>query len=175
MWKTIPETNGLYAANELGEIKRVDSGRIVSSNLSGGNRGRTYKYVHLKVNGKYKNVLLHRIVANLFVPNPAGKPEVDHVDGNPMNCAASNLRWATRSENLKNKDYSKHPTPFMRKDKPKAVEITKISTGETMTFESISAAARYMGGKRSTTASNIIRVCKGEYSQTHGYKCSYVL
>jgi len=45
---------------------------------------------------------IHRLVAEAFIPNPGGKPEIDHIDRNPANNAVENLRWATRSENMLN-------------------------------------------------------------------------
>ena len=49
-----------------------------------------------------KKYLLHRLLAEAFIPNPEGKPEIDHIDGNPLNNDLSNLRWATHKENLNN-------------------------------------------------------------------------
>lgn len=43
---------------------------------------------------------VHRLVAESFVPNPGNKPCVAHGDGNKMNPAAFNLRWATHEENM---------------------------------------------------------------------------
>ena len=45
------------------------------------------------------NGYLHRLVAQAFVPNPDGLPEINHEDGDKANNAASNLSWVTKSQN----------------------------------------------------------------------------
>lgn len=42
---------------------------------------------------------VHRLVAEALIPNPRGKPEVAHYDGDQSNNKVSNLYWATRAEN----------------------------------------------------------------------------
>ena len=61
-------------------------------------RGGGYLCVHIRG----KRYILHRIVALKYIPNPEHKPEVDHIDGDPKNNRAENLRWVTRQENEMN-------------------------------------------------------------------------
>lgn len=64
----------------------------------GSNHGGYHKVRH---NGKF--YLVHRLVAETFLPNPLGLPTVDHIDRNPNNNAVSNLRWASYKMQQDNK------------------------------------------------------------------------
>lgn len=74
-----------------------------------------------KSNTVYKRVhsnYVHRMVAELFIPNTENKPYVDHIDGNRYNNKVTNLRWATPSENRLN------PITVERYNKSSASEET---------------------------------------------------
>jgi hypothetical protein len=43
---------------------------------------------------------LHRLLALKFIPNPEGKQQVNHKDGNRFNNSLDNLEWVTHQENL---------------------------------------------------------------------------
>ncbi len=83
-----------------------EDGRVWSTNsntfLKPQNIGSGYLKVLLSHEGTKKNHLIHRLVALHYIPNPENKTDVDHIDRNKANNDVSNLRWATRSENLQN-------------------------------------------------------------------------
>ena len=54
--------------------------------------------------------VVSRLVAGAFIPNPEGKPFVDHIDGDIHNNHVSNLRWATNQENQMNRGLMKTNT-----------------------------------------------------------------
>lgn len=48
------------------------------------------------------NFYLHRLLAEVFIPNPEGLPVVDHLDGNSLNNSIDNFRWCTAKDNNRN-------------------------------------------------------------------------
>lgn len=62
-----------------------------------------YFRVTLLVDGRRKNKLVHRLVAQTFLPNPKAKLQVNHKNGNRLDNAVQNLEWATAQENERHK------------------------------------------------------------------------
>ena len=66
-----------------------------------GNQGTGYYQAHFEVGSTRVSWLVHRLVATVFVPNPEGLPEVNHINGVKSDCRAVNLEWATRLANVR--------------------------------------------------------------------------
>jgi len=58
-----------------------------------------YLQVSLWKNSKRKRHLIHRLVAEYYIPNSDNKPQVDHIDRNKQNNSILNLKWVNKSEN----------------------------------------------------------------------------
>ena len=108
-WYDIPDYEGLYQITKSGLVwsctRVIERSNGKSNIVRGKLLGVTvdvngYNSVTLAdANHKTKKYLLHRLVAQIFIPNPENKPEVNHKDGDKSNNCVSNLEWATRYEN----------------------------------------------------------------------------
>ena len=122
IWKDIQNYDGLYQVSNLGNVKSLER-YFPSKNpktpiahvnekilkLSANKKG--YLSANLYKNGKMKNIQVHRLVAQAFLPNPSNKLYVNHIDGNKCNNRVDNLEWVTPSENLHHAYSTKLRTP----------------------------------------------------------------
>lgn len=94
-FKPIPNFEKYYA-NECGIVINSESGNVLTHSIN--NSG--YAHVALYDGGKYHFKSVHRIVAELFIPNPDNYPVINHIDGNKLNNSIDNLEWCTQLHNV---------------------------------------------------------------------------
>ena len=120
------------------------------------NRG--YIRVCLSKDKTVKQVHVHRLVAEAFIPNPDNLPQVDHIDGDKTNNKVENLRWISHSENC-------------RKSRPHAEKpnraIICVETGRV--FASKAQAGRALGIPTAVMSS----LLKGEVDSYHHLHFKY--
>lgn len=104
IWKDIEGYEGLYQVSNTGKILSFRAGRkkgkpdkyILNPTIS--NNGYQDVTLYRSPNDRHK-LLVHKIVAKAFVPNPNNYECVNHKDENPLNNNADNLEWCTYSYN----------------------------------------------------------------------------
>lgn len=96
-WKKIPGYKGKYIVSNMGNVRAVmfftKKGFVVRE------LKKQYSFGYETVMLNQKSKLLHRIIAEAFIPNPNNKPEINHKNGKRKDNRISNLEWCTRSEN----------------------------------------------------------------------------
>ena len=100
VWKDIPDYEGLYQVSNLGRIKSLNFNKTGKEKIMKPRTGNRYYMIALWKNGIRKDYLLHRIIAETFIPNPQNKPFINHKDENCFNNSINNLMWCTHKENM---------------------------------------------------------------------------
>lgn len=147
-----------YMVSNTGEIKSLNYNKtgkekvLIPHKLSNG-----YLGINLYDNDKKScYLLIHRLVAQAFLPNPNGCRIINHKDENRSNNSVNNLEWCS---------YKYNPlisTPVIQ------YSITKELIRE---FPSLSEAVRHLNcPNRGSAIKNILRSCKNNNATTYGYK-----
>ena len=99
IWCPIKGYEGLYEVSDQGRVRSIKFGK--ERILKPGRNTCCYLQVNLCKNGeKKKNLLVHRLVAQTFIPNPDNLPEVNHKDEDKDNNSVQNLEWCDRKYNI---------------------------------------------------------------------------
>lgn len=166
IWNDIVGFEGKYAVSNLGNVKTLthyikhnilDVPKIVRERmrkLQKHNQG--YVFVCLT---KGKGSLVHRLVAEAFLPKPEGKDFVNHINGIKTDNRVENLEWVTRQENethaystgLKNSTGVNNTMAKLNDDKVSRIKVLK-SMG--LSYEEIAKIF-------SVTSETVNRICIG--------------
>lgn len=160
-WLPVKGYEGLYKVSDWGRVKSLNYRGTGKEKILHQTKSKSgYMTVHLCKDGKPKCCRVHRLVAEVFLPNPDGLPEVNHIDEDktnnfcclPTNC---NLEWCTHAYNSQ---YSKNI----------AVEQLDMDGNVIKRWESTREAERH--GYHSSTISYC---CQGKRMTHKGYRWRY--
>lgn len=93
-WKQYKNT--AYHVSNTGYIMNMNTLKMLATTKT----RQGYMRLNLWHDGRSTNVAVHRLIAEVFLPNPENKQIVNHIDGNPSNNRLENLEWSTIQENV---------------------------------------------------------------------------
>ena len=164
-WRDIPGYEGKYKASTSGRIMTtIGKGRPYMPVNRIMKQTRCHNYY--KVNLCGRGVLVHRLVASTFIPNPENKGQVNHKNGDTFDNRVENLEWVTAFEN------THHAIHILNKrtERPgKQVSQYSLTGIHLADYNTISDAVKSTG----TNISSLIAVCKGKQKTANGFIWKY--
>lgn len=151
-----------YEVRPNGEVTNTKTGKV----LKPGKNNKGYLQVHLCKNGKYKAFLVHRLVAQVFIPNPLNLPCVNHRDENPSNNHVENLEWCTYKYNTNYGTHNKRSA----KTRSKTVLQLRKDGSLVRVWLSVMEVERQLHFSKG----NISYCCNGKLHTAYGYKWYYL-
>ena len=161
-----------YEITRCGKLRTLSTKKELALPLT----ARGYVRVSLNCdNGKRMSRTLHQLLALTFLPNPKAYKEIDHIDRNRANNELSNLRWVSRAEQAKNREYN-HESKLtsrpvwqvsLQGERLQRFESTKKAS-ETTGVSSSSIYNVASKGTRKTSAGNV-----SIYTTAGGFKWEY--
>ena len=168
IWRPVKSSPRNYMVSNRGRVRSVD--RTISDMMPYGPRIRrvrgkilspsvgTVGYPHLTIDGRSESV--HRLVADAFIPNPRGLPEVNHLDRNRANNMVENLEWTTPSGNLLHVTRGFGVNTGSRNGRSKVTEDDVI---EIRRLKSTGAMTRAIARKYRLTESHVSCIITGRF------------
>lgn len=158
IWLDVPGYAGLYMVSNLGRVWSLTSGRV----LRPWRHNAGYLSVTLFRDKKGAKKLVHRLVADAFIPNPEGKLQINHRNGDKTDNREVNLEWCDNRENALHSAYVLGNESTIKK-RP----VYCPDTGRA--YASAADAARAVGGCNQ----NIVKCCQGKRQRHKGLRWSY--
>ena len=150
IWKDITGYEGLYQVSTLGNVKILNYKKTGKSKIKKSYSKNGYLRLALYKDGKPKNFFVHRLVGEAFIPNPDGKPFINHRDETHCNNCVDNLEWCTAKYNINYGNCKEKISKAMLGNKnyrlttAKQIKCIDLETNETTYYPSVNEAARQL-------------------------------
>lgn len=171
-WKAIAGYEGLYEVSDQGRVKSLGNNKSRKEKILKPQKYSCgYFLVKLCKEGVVKQCLIHRLVAEAFIPNPNNLDTVNHKDEVKTNNVVSNLEWMSMKDNLNYGTRNKRSAESIVEVLAKSVQMFDKSTGELLaTFPSLCEAERVTGISRP----NISNCCRNKQKYAGDYVWKYL-
>lgn len=159
IWKPVKGYEGRYEISSFGRLRSYaqdrKNGKIKTGNLNLHGYLTTVLY---DGKGNKATYLMHRLVAQTFIDNPFGLPQVNHKDEDKTNNRVDNLEWCTNDYNIHYGTGYERARQSNMCCKSTSVGVFSVDKDGNFTFYgSIGDAERKTG----LPHSNIVRALKG--------------
>lgn len=114
-WRDVVGYEGYYQVSSEGRVRNAIYGNI----LNPWKKNNGYLDVVLVGYGR-KHKMVHRLVAEAFIPNPNNEPQINHKDENKTNNRVENLEWC---DNRYNSCYGGHIERMLQTKKAKKMTL----------------------------------------------------
>ena len=178
-FRKIPSLEFLYEISEDGRIFRnVKSKKQNKIIVDYHHSEKGYCYTFICRNGKVQKIPIARVVAECWLGKKPEGYEIDHIDRNSLNNHYKNLRYVTKSEQMKNRDHSninkKDSANLDAYQKSIMKPVNLIRGNIKKEFESQTAAARYLASEFDKTVEHIRTKLKKRRKNIYGYDVIYL-
>ena len=178
-FRKIPSLKFLYEVSEDGRIFRnVKSKKQNKIIVDYHHSSDGYCFTFINRNHICQRIPIARVVAECWLGAKPEGYEIDHIDRNSQNNHYSNLRYVTKSEQMKNRDHSnisKRGSANLEAARRKRMKpITLIKDDEQNAFESQTAAARWLAAEIGQTVEHVRAKFKKHRSHVYGYDVIYL-
>lgn len=128
-WKDIEGYDGMYQVSDLGRVRSLKFGK--TRVLKQGKNENGYLFVNLHRDGKQKNFLVHRLVAQAFIPNSdESKTQINHINEIKSDNRFWNLEYCTQQYNVTYNDL--HHRRITKRDKIKDLYRPELTIEENL-------------------------------------------
>ena len=161
IWMTIRNFPN-YKISNWGRVWNVNFGKFIFGKKSPTGYWQVTLY---NDRGDKKMFMIHRLVAEYFIPNLGGYTQIDHINEDKSNNRWDNLRWVTPKENINYGSHNQRASESRKRNRNYIICQYDLNGNLIQEYNTISEAARAVGGR----TDSIRWALDGKLKTTYGF------